>query len=122
LGEMREVGESGVASLGRGDGLLDAHEAAVQEARSGKFLRQSEQSLSESGERIDLTGLEQIERSIAALCRYESGALQIAAQEQLVVGAGRCGDTHAVLVHVGRRPELRRPWHEIRRLDLEIGR
>ena len=88
----------------------------------GSFAARPSSASLQAGERVHLAGHEQVERRVGALRRHELGALEIAAQEQLVVGAGRGGDADAVAIDVRRGAQRRGARHEVRRLDLEIRR
>src|SRR5262245_57909605 len=96
LDHAADVGEAGVAPPGHGDGLLHAHEAPLDEARPRELAHQAEQGLGEPGERLDLARLQELERGVGPLRRDETGPLEVPAEEQLVVRAGRGGDAHAV--------------------------
>src|SRR6185436_16984765 len=66
LHDATQVREAGVAALGNRDGLLDRHEASIDDARPGHFCANLHQSLRQSGERVRLAGREQFKRCIVA--------------------------------------------------------
>ena len=88
----------------------------------GSFVGQAEQPLRQAGERVHLAGREQVERRVAPLRRHELGALEVPAQEELVVGAGRRGDANAFAIDLRRGAQRRGARHEVGRVDLEIRR
>ena len=76
----------------------------------------------QSGQRLELVAHELLRRAGERIGSHQLGVLDVALQPEPVGGAPHHRDAHARLVDVGDRLQRRVRRHQVRRLDLHVGR
>ena len=120
LDEAPQEGRAGAIGLRRADGLLHRREAAIEDARAGKLLRELDEAGPKSGQHVQLLGDELAQGVATALRADQGGVLDVAIQPQAVGAPPGSGDAHAPTIDLLDRRDRRAGGNQVRRLDLRV--